>query len=272
MTLRHSLCFDKVRSTPTTPMKTYNVQQLSDLAEVTVRALHYYDKIGLLTPIRNEANSYRQYSEGDLLRLQQIMFFRELEFPLAKIKQILEDPTFDKVAALSEHKKLIQKKRERMNSLIKTIDKTINKITKEYSMEDDELYEGFSKEELEAWNKEAKERWGHTDQYKQSVGKYESLTKEEKLQMKNDGEALMEELVANMSKGPGSVEVQALIQRHYDSLKFFYEPNLSLYRNLADMYVGYQGDQRYRGYFEKHHKDLPEFMRDAIYVYCDANS
>ena len=253
-------------------MKTYNVQQLATLAKVTVRTLHHYDEIGLLKPSRNETNSYRQYNEDDLLKLQQIMFFRELEFPLTQIKEILESESFAVEKALQEHRKLIELKKKRMNSLLKTINKTIKKITKENTMQDDELYEGFSKEEQEAWNKEAKERWGNTMQYKQSVGKYESLTKEEKLKMKKDGEELMDEIVANMDKGVDSPEVQELVQRHYDSLRFFYEPNLEMYRNLADMYVGYQDDKRFRAYFEKHHKDLPEFMRDAIYAYCDANS
>jgi hypothetical protein len=75
-----------------------------------------------------------------------------------------------------------------------------------------------------------------------------------------------------MHNGSDSPEVQALVQKHYDSLKFFYEPNLEMYRNLADMYVGYQGDTRFRAYFEKHHEDLPEFMRDAIHVYCDTHA
>lgn len=253
-------------------MKNYTIQQLAVLAEVTVRTLHHYDAIGLLQPSRNKSNSYRQYDEEDLLKLQQIMFFRELEFPLNKIKEIVGGRSFDVGTALIEHRKLIELKKKRMDSLLETIDKTIKKITKNCTMQDDELYEGFSKEEQEAWSKEAKERWGHTDQYKQAVGKYESLTREEKLQMKKDGEALMEEIVATMDKGPDSVEVQALVQRHYDSLKFFYEPNLEMYRGLADMYVGYQGDERFRAYFERHHKDLPEFMRDAIYVYCDRNT
>lgn len=136
-------------------------------------------------------------------------------------------------------------------------------------MKDEHFYEDASKEELEAWDKEAKERWGNTEQYKQSVGKYESLTEAEKLQMKKDGDDLMNEFVASMGKDPGSLEVQTLVQKHYDSLRFFYEPNLEMYRGLADMYVGYQGDDRFRAYFEKYDKNLPEFIRDAVYAFCD---
>ena len=91
---------------------------------------------------------------------------------------------------------------------------------------------------------------------------------EEKLEMQKDGDALMQDIVAVMDKNPGSPEVQRLVQRHYDSLRRFYEPTLPMYRGLADMYVGYAGDKRFRAYFEKYHKDLPEFMREAIYAYC----
>ena len=249
----------------------YTVQQLATLTGNTTRTLHHYDEIGLLKPARIQSNGYRQYDEAELLKLQQIMFFRELDFPLKDIKVIFEDPKFDMATALLEHRKLIEIKKERMTNLLNTIDKTLNKINNKKYMDDKELYDGFSKEELESWNKEAKERWGNTDQYKQSVGKYEALTKEQKLQMKKDGDALMQEIAANMDKDPGSPEVQALVQRHYDSLKFFYVPTLEIYRNLADMYIGYQGDERFRAYFERFNKDLPEFMHDAIFVYCDTH-
>jgi len=247
----------------------YNIKQLAKIAEVSVRTLHHYDAIGLLSPKRNPKNEYRSYDESDLLMLQQILFFRELEFPLEDIKKIVTSDDFDIAMALREHKKMIILKKKRIDDLLATIDKTIKKVTKQTHMDDKELYEGFSKEELVAWQKEAKERWGNTDQYKQSIGKYESLTDAQKLQMKKDGDKLMEDIVANMGKDPGSPEVQALVQRHYNSLRFFYEPNLTMYRGLADMYVGYKDDKRFRAYFEKYHKDLPEFMRDAIYAYCD---
>jgi DNA-binding transcriptional MerR regulator len=249
----------------------YTVAQLAKISGVSVRTLHYYDEVNLLNPKRNSTNDYRYYENEELLRLQQILFFKELDFPLNKIKKILLSSTFDMKAVLRDQKKLIEIKKNRLNKLIKTIDKTINSINKKTNMNDNEIYDGFSKEELEAWNKEAKERWGNTPQYKQSVGKYESLTREQKLEMKKAGEDLMREFVRNMPKGPKSPEVQALVQKHYDALKFFYEPNLEMYRGLADMYVGYQGDTRFRAYFEKHDPKLPEFMRDAIYEFCESN-
>lgn len=253
-------------------MNTYTIQQLATLAGVSVRTLHHYDSIGLLKPAYRSSNTYRKYGEPELLRLQQILFFRELEIPLDQIKQTLDGKYFDMISTLKTHRTLIEIKEARMKELLVTIDKTIKKLNQESNMNDEELYEGFSKEEQEAWNKEAEERWGHTDAYKQSVGKYESLSQAEKVQMQKDGEVLMDTIVTNMVHGPDSPEVQALVQQHYDSLRFFYEPSLEMYKSLADMYVGYQDDTRYRAYFEKHHKDLPEFMRDAIYIYCDSNS
>lgn len=249
----------------------YKVNELAKHAKISVRTLHYYDEVGLLIPKRTDKNDYRYYENAELLKLQQILFFRELDFPLEEIKKILSSPTFDMKQALKDQKELIEIKKNRLSKLIKTIDKTIISLNKKTIMKEDEIYDGFSKEELESWNKEAKERWGNTDAYKQSVGKYESLTKDQKLAMKKAGDDLMEEFVKNMPKGPKSPEVQSLVQKHYDALKFFYEPNLEMYKGLADMYVGYQGDTRFRAYFEKHGPKLPEFMRDAIYEFCERN-
>ncbi len=250
----------------------YSVNELAKISGVSVRTLHYYDEVGLLLPERNAKNDYRYYENEGLLKLQQILFFKELDFPLLEIKKILSSPTFNMKEVLKDQRKLIEIKKHRLQKLIKTIDKTINSINKKTNMNEDEIYDGFSKEELEAWNKEAKERWGNTPQYKQSVGKYESLTKEQKLEMKKAGEDLMQEFVKNMPKGPKSPEVQKLVQKHYDGLRFFYEPNLTMYKGLADMYAGYQGDTRFRAYFEKHDKNLPDFMRDAIYEFCERNA
>ncbi len=103
----------------------YSIHQLATLAGVSVRTLHYYDEVGLLTPTRLKRNDYRQYEEAELLRLQQIMFFRELDFPLEQIKKILASPNFDMRRALQEQRHLIKIKRHRLDRLIATIDKTI---------------------------------------------------------------------------------------------------------------------------------------------------
>lgn len=245
----------------------YTVQQLASVAGVSVRTLHHYDTIGLLQPARRARNSYREYSEQDLLTLQQILFFRELEFPLTQIREILASPQFDMRESLRAHRHLILLKKKRLTRLIKTIDTTLKKLNNEITMEDTDLYGSFSKEESEAYAAEAKERWGHTDAYKQSQERAKKMTKADWDALSKRSDEILRGIVANMDSGPASAEVQGYIAQHYDSLRTFYEPNLTMYRGLADMYVG---DSRFAAYYEKYHPQLPVFMRDAMHAYADA--
>src|SRR5688572_8100776 len=103
----------------------YTVKQLSDLTEVSVRTLHYYDEIGLLHPTKVGANSYRYYDDEALLRLQQILFYREMGLELMQIKEILNSPTFDLLAALRSHRTVLQEKINRLHDLVGTVDTTI---------------------------------------------------------------------------------------------------------------------------------------------------
>ncbi|HYC83198.1 MAG TPA: MerR family transcriptional regulator [Candidatus Paceibacterota bacterium] len=247
----------------------YTVQQLAKIAGITVRALHHYDTIDLLKPEHVGSNGYRYYGEKELLKLQQIMFFREIELSLEEIRKVLDDPGFDLRQALKEHRNLVELKRQRMDTLLKTIDKTISKLTANKTMPDKDLYDGFSKEEAEAYAQEAKERWGSTEAYKQSQERYAKLSNEDKRHIQEAGDLLLKEIVASMDKGADSPEVQALIARHYDGLRAFYEPSLEIYRGLGSMYVD---DPRFVAFFEKYHPDLPVFMRDAIHIYCDHNA
>ena len=113
----------------------YTINQLATLAGVSVRTLHHYDAIGLLKPSHLLPNGYRQYEEAEWLRLQQILFFRELEFPLDDIKRIIQAPTYSTVAALREQKKMFKLKQQRLEQLIKSIDKTIKTMTQQKPIE-----------------------------------------------------------------------------------------------------------------------------------------
>jgi DNA-binding transcriptional MerR regulator len=124
----------KRRSTRAKKSMPYSVNQLAELAGVTVRTLHHYDAVGLLRPARGTRNGYRQYGNAELLRLQQILFFREIDLPLEEIKGILDRPGFDLAHALRDHRELIARKRKRLDSLLTTIDQTIAKLTKIYTI------------------------------------------------------------------------------------------------------------------------------------------
>ena len=245
----------------------YNIHKLAKLAGVSVRTLHYYDQIGLLKPGRVADNGYRWYEGKELMRLQQILFFRELDFPLSEIKRILDGRDFKIAAALADQKKLIELKRKRLAGLVKTIDKTIQNLNNKTNMDDKDLYNGFSDEEMKKFSEEAKQRWGNTEAYKQSTARVAKMSKDDMAKIQAEGDALMREIAANMAKGPKSPEIQKLIAQHYANLRHFYEPNLKMYRGLGQMYVD---DPRFGKYFEKYAAGLAKFMRDAITAFCDS--
>lgn len=244
----------------------YTVNKLAKLAGVSVRTLHHYDAVGLLKPARAEKNGYRLYGDAELLRLQQIMFFRELDFPLDEIRRVLARPDFDMRAALRDQRKLIELKKKRLDGLIGTIDRTVKRLNRTIAMDDKELYDDFSTGEMDAYAKEAKERWGTTEAWRQSQERYKKMTKADLARIKDEADKLMKEIAAHREKGPASAAVQALIARHYDALRTWYEPNLSMYRGLGDMYVA---DPRFAAYYEKYAPGLAQFMRDAMHAYCD---
>lgn len=247
----------------------YTVQQLASLSGVSIRTLHYYDKIALLKPKRLPTNGYRQYGEKDLLVLQQILFFRELDFSLQEIKSILSAPSFDLKIALQDQKKLIALKRKRLADLISTIDKTISKLNQKTFMSDNELYSTFSHAEADQYAEEAKARWGNTKAYKRSQAREKKMSKADWEALKKKGDDLMKQIVNNMFRGPKSAEVQLLIAQHYHNLNDFYTPNLAIYRGLANLYIE---DERFMATYEKYAQGLAQFMHGAMCFYCDTQS
>ena len=121
-------------------------------------------------------------------------------------------------------------------------------------------------ESVDRHAEEAKERWGESDLYKQSQERVKKFTKADWERIKTESERLMKQIVAVMDKGADSAEVQKLIAKHYEGLRTFYEPNLKMYRGLGDMYYN---DPRFSAYYEKFHRGLAKFMKEAIDVYCD---
>lgn len=244
----------------------YTVHGLAKLAGISARTLHYYDEIGLLKPIRLADNGYREYGEIELLRLQQILFFRELDFPLQEIKQILDSPDFLMVAALRDHKKMIRLKQKRLEGLIQTIDKTIKRMSKQQSMNDEELYDAFKDEDVKQYQAEAKDRWGNTDAYKTSMAKVFKMTKVEMDELKKKGIEHTKKLAAVMDRPVSSKEVQDLIAESYKGVNFFYDCPIEIFRNMGQMYVD---DPRFTKYYDQHRPGLAVFVRDAIEYYCD---
>src|SRR3989338_8056433 len=124
----------------------YTVNKLARISGVSARTLRFYDEIGLLKPAYVGDNDYRYYEEEQLLMLQQILFYRELDFPLSEIQRIVNSDTFDKIESLQSHKRILEQGLDRSKQMIKTIDKTISHLRGKEKMKDEELYYGFDSE------------------------------------------------------------------------------------------------------------------------------
>lgn len=189
-------------------MKT--VKEVSKLSGVSVRTLHYYDEIGLLTPQKSDHSGYRLYDENDLERLQQILFFRELGFELKKIKEILDKPDFNKNQAIQNHKDLLSLKRTRLDNLIKL---TENLLKGENKMS----FKEFDMAEIEnaqkKYKKETEERWGNTDAYKESQKKTAAYSKDDWANITAEDSEIYNAFVKNIDKSPSSKEVQELVAK-----------------------------------------------------------
>jgi len=244
----------------------YTINQLAKLAGVSVRTLHHYDAIGLLQPSYRQPNGYRQYNQAQLTRLQQILFFRELDFPLADIQRMLTSPYFDPVIALEDQKKLIQLKRARLNKLLRTITTTITHMNNNSTQDQNEMYDVFKDEDVEQYQDEVKQRWGNTAAYAQSQARVSTMTKQEMEQLKADGKKHTQALADAMPKGIAHPDVQALIAQSHKGVNVFYDCNLEMFRHLGKMYVE---DPRFTAYYEKCAPGLAQFVHEAIDYYCD---
>ena len=241
----------------------YTVKQLSDLAGISVRALHYYDEFGLLKPESVGANGYRYYGDGSLLKLQQILFYRELGLGLSEIKEIVTRPGFDVGSALESHRKSLQGRVERLNRLIKTVDTTISHLKGEKEMRKKQLFEAFSEEEQEKYAAEA-ERMYDPDIVRASQKKWKSYTDEDKQRIADEGNTAYETILAAIPLGASSPQAQAGVELWRKHMDYFWTPNLEQLVGLTELY---NSDPRFKANFDKIDPRLAEFMRQAVEVY-----
>lgn len=223
-------------------MRTYTVKQLARLAGVSVRTLHLYDELGLLVPAQRTEARYRLYGEAELLRLQQILFYKELDVPLQEIQRILDDPDFDLVQALQQHRTALKARKQRLAALLRTLDRTIDHLTNNTIMEHTELYEGLPKEEAENLRRDAVEAHGK-EAVERSEAHLMAQGKPGIERLKAEAADIMHRLIALRSDGPTSDVVQAQIARHYANIRAFWgtsdlaDPQLEAYAGLGELYV-----------------------------------
>lgn len=249
-----------------TRANSYTIKQLAGLAGVSVRTLHHYDQIGLLRPELRTPAGYRIYQHADLLRLQQILFYRELDVPLAEIQALLDRPGFNPVGALEDHRSHLMKKAARLARLIETIDKTILQYEKETQpMKDEELYQGFTPEQAERYRREAAQSYGE-QRVKESEDRIRRMGSQKWEAVKAEGGAVTVALADLMDRAPGDGDVQTLVARHHAWIENFYPAPAEVYSGLA---MTYSDHPEFRAFYEKVRPGLADFMRAAMEYYCE---
>src|SRR5690349_15796844 len=164
-----------------------NVGDVAALAGVTVRALHHYDRIGLLSPSGRTATGYRQYAPADLDRLHQVLLYRALGFPLEEVATLLDDPSADPAEHLRRQHRLLRDRLERTQAMVEAVEKEMEARAMGISLTPEERFEVFGENDPSQYEAEVEERWGETDAYAQSRRKTSSYTKEDWLRIKAEG-------------------------------------------------------------------------------------
>ncbi|MEL6590263.1 MAG: MerR family transcriptional regulator [Bacteroidota bacterium] len=254
-------------------MQEFGVKAVAKFAGVSVRTLHHYDRIGLLKPAARTEAGYRYYGEAELLRLQQILFYKELDVPLKEIQELLDEPGFDMVEALQRHKSALINRQQRLNKLLQTIDNTIDHLKKENFMTDPEmLYEGMPKEEAQALRKEAIEEYG-AEEVERSEKAMMQLGKNGFQQLQAEFEALNRDLFALREQDPASPRVQQLTELHYQIIRKFWgttqleDKQAEAYTGLGDLYVS---DERFALIDGQYHPEFARFLQKAMKQFAES--
>ncbi len=248
--------------------KTMTVHKVAELTGITIRTLHYYDEIGLLKPAIVTDSKYRLYTDEDLSRLQEILFFREVGFALKEIKILIGSPNYDRTEALERHLDILQAQKERINALISLVKSEIegeNKVS----------FAPFSNSKVlelkEKCREEVLERWGNTDSFKEYEAIFSSKTR--KIQngkmeaFFSEAQSTFEKLALYESKSPGCREVQQTVKEWQDHIsEHFYKCDEQMLSYLGHLYVT---DERFSNYINRFgNGNLASFLNRAIEIFC----
>lgn len=250
---------------------TYTVNQLASLTGISIKTLHLYDKLGLLKPAIRTESRYRLYQEKELLRLQQILFYKELDFPLKEIIRILDDPDFNLIRALEGHKKLLQLKKARIHKLLKTVDNTIYSLKNNMMLNMDELYDGLSPEEAMEYRAQAIKAYGN-EAVTKAEDHLKTLSKDEMKRLVSRQKELAKELYLLKDQNHTTLNVQRLIHEHYLNTRVLWgthnatDKQAEAYKGLGKLYLT---DERFTAVNEKTDAEFTAFICNAMVHYAD---
>ena len=241
-----------------------SVGAVARLAGISVRTLHHYDEIGLLTPGGRSGAGYRRYADDDLERLQRILFYRELGFSLDDIKTVMTDGSTDASVHLRRQHAMLLERIERLRRMAAAVEKAMEARTMGINLTPEERLEVFGDFDPDQHAAEAEERWGETDAYRESQRRVARYSKADWERIKADGKAAVDQLVAAMQAGKpaDSAEAMAGAEAHRRQIDdWFYPCPSAMHVGLAEMYLA---DPRFTATYEKITPGLAQYVHDAI--------
>ena len=236
------------------------VKEVADLVGISVRTLHHYDEIGLLIPEQTTSAGYRVYSDENLEKLQQILFFRELGFPLKKIKEIVDSPSFERQEALMLQHRMLLEKKKRLEKMIGTVEKTIQHSKGEIEMSNKDKFEGFDFS-INPYEQEARKKWGD-----KVVEEYNEKAKNITRSDPDKFNVIFRKLASIRHLSPDSKEAQEGINEWYQSINKLGNYSLDAFKGLGQMYVA---DERFTKNIDGFGEGLARFMCEAMAIYAD---
>lgn len=251
----------------------YSVKQLAKLAGVTVKTLHLYDKCGLLRPAERTQSRYRIYREAELLRLQQILFYKELDFPLKEIKAILDDPSFNLIQALEDHKAMLKARKTRINTLMKTLQHTIHSLKASTMINLEDLYEGLNQQEARSYRNQAIENYGE-EVVHQAEYHLKTLSKTQMQDLVTRQQELGKTLYLLKHLDPYGQNVQELVHQHYLNTRKLWgtehatDKQAEAYKGLGQLYLT---DERFTSQSSKADSAFRVFISHAMSHYAESS-
>ena len=240
------------------------VGAVARIAGVTVRTLHHYDEIGLLSPSGRSEAGYRRYADADLERLQRILFYRELGFGLDQIKDVMTAGDLDAIDHLRQQHAMLRDRIRRMERMLAAVEQAMEAHTMGINLTPEERLEVFGDFDPDEHAAEVEERWGQTDAYRESARRTARYTKDDWQRIKAQGEAAIGQVVAAMQSGKpaDSPEAMAGAEAHRQQIHdAFYECSYEMHVGLAEMYLA---DPRFTATYEKMATGLAQYLHDAI--------
>ncbi|WBO64716.1 MerR family transcriptional regulator [Streptomyces camelliae] len=247
----------------------YSVGQVAGFAGITVRTLHHYDEIGLLVPGERTHAGHRRYTDADLDRLQQILFYRELGFPLDEVAALLDDPAVDPGAHLRRQHDLLTARIEKLQKMAAAVEHAMEARTMGIQLTPEERFEVFGDKDPEQYRDEAEARWGDTEAYAESQRRAATYTKEDWKRIKaevDDWQERYAALVAAGAPATGEAAMDLAEEHRQHMTRWYFEVPYELHRCFAEMYVS---DERFKAYYDSMGPGLAEHLREAILANAD---